>query len=85
MTYEVDDEVVRSRHDDNGREGTREEVWVVGDALVLHIRKARSELVKCVSVFWATKRIYIGELRYVQRMSIAIVSVGVVAASSQSA
>lgn len=50
VTHEVDDEVVRSGHDDDSREGTGEIVWVVGNRLVLCFLELGSELVEGVSV-----------------------------------
>lgn len=50
VAHQVDDEVVRSRHDNDGREETGEVVGVVGDRLVLGLLELGAELVESVAV-----------------------------------
>lgn len=81
--HQVDDEIVRSRHDDDGREGTGEVVWVVGDTFVLCFFELGSELVESVAIAAVVDRDVVDLLEAcdVERVCVAVVDVGIATAN----
>lgn len=57
--HEVNDKVIRSWHNDNGRKGTREVVGVGCNRLVLDALKSLSELVQSVTIFYNVSSAFI--------------------------
>lgn len=71
------DEVVRSWHDDDGREGSSEIVWVVSNGLILSLFKLGSEFIQCVSIraIFDGNIVHLSESGNIQGVGISLVDI----------